>query len=296
MPTLPCIDKMLNNTSTLPSIGPFLIDWGSGCELCGDSFEASEVPQSILPCVDSQCESCARMWRTLSSPICPACYGNYTCPKVARDQARTPSPRMDLQANDRIQQQSLPVLQTESIDSDSDIISEPRSPMREEADEITAVSEPSDEYLREALVLANNSAGTNFTIQEIELEIPLDDIYNNTTAQLTETLTQFCMWKASRGGEDDSADESFQQLDGDDPVETTPREDGGIADDSADESLQQLDGDESIETTPQEDGETAQETKFRCLYCKEAFGKAGDLRQHMSVHTVKRLSCTSLYV
>lgn len=203
----------------------------------------------------------------------------YRCPQIARDQVQTSSPRLDLHANDRLQQQSPPDLQIEAplsfqdkyvasdaadTDSDDDTISDPGSPMRGEDDEITAVSELSDESLREALMLANNSAGTNFTIQEIEAEIPLADLRNDTTTQLADTLTQFCVWKASEGGEDDARDESFQQLDEDGPSEVTPQEDAG----------------------------TAQDNPFRCTYCQKAFGSVGHLRKHMAVHTIERLKCS----
>lgn len=276
---------VLNNAKTVPDIGSLLITAGSGseeCGLCGNSFEISEFPTSTkikVPCVDRLCEPCARMWRILSSPTCPACYGNFKCPKVARDQAQISSPLLDLHANDTLQQQSPPDLQIESpldlqdsyvasygadADSDDDTVSDPGSPMRGEDDEITAVSELSDEDMRDALLLANNNAGTNFTIQEIEAEIPLADLRTGSQTQLTDTLTQFCIWKGSEGGEDDTNGESSQQLDVD-----------GVSNGAS-----------------QQDGERAQENPFRCMYCTRAFISVGHLRQHMAVHTIDRLKCS----
>lgn len=282
MPTIPLSAMVLKNG---PSIGSLLVSAGPGsddCDLCGNSFEISASSKSTpikLPCVDAQCTICARMWRILSSPICPACYPDFTCPKLARDRARILAPQLHLDANDTFQRQSPSDSQIESplssqkryvafhgadADSDGDTISELGSPMREEADEITAVSELSDEDLREALVFANNHAGTNFNIQEIRAEIPLADLRTGTKTQLADSLTEFLIWKTSESDEDDGNNESLQQPDEDEPSNATS----------------------------QQDGATAWGDTFRCIHCQKIFRSAGHLRQHLVVHTLARCTCS----
>ncbi|CAD6579132.1 MAG: hypothetical protein ASARMPRED_008959 [Alectoria sarmentosa] len=270
------------NAIKLPNLKSLLISAGFGgdqCNLCGNSFEIRESSRSTLPCVDFQCQPCARMWRILSSPICSECYADFTCPRLVRDRTQITSPQLDLDANDTLQQQSPSDSQLEPFlsfqdryvafygadaDSDDDTISDPGSPMREEVDEITAVGEISDEELREALILANTRAGTNFNKEEVKAEIPLADLRISTQIQLADTLTQFCIQKASESDEDDARDESSQQLDENDP---------------RDAKLQQ-------------DRETTQEDLLRCVYCQKAFRIESRLRQHAVIHAPGRRTCS----
>ncbi|CAF9943684.1 MAG: hypothetical protein ALECFALPRED_000954 [Alectoria fallacina] len=272
----------LKNATKLPSIKSLLISAGPAgdqCNLCGNSFEIHDSSKSTLPCVDFECEPCARMWRILRSPTCSACYADFTCPGIAKDRTQIPSPLLDLDANDTLQQQSPSDSQLElflsfqdryvafygaDTDSDDDTISEPGSPIREEADEITSVGEISDERLREALILANNRAGTNFCIQEIEAEVSMADLRTSTKIQLADTLTQFCIRKASESDEDDARDESSRQLDENDP---------------SDAKFQQ-------------GRETTQEDLLRCVYCHKAFRNESHLRQHAIIHAPSRRTCS----
>lgn len=270
------------NATKLPKLKSLLISAGFGgdqCNLCGNSFEIRESSRSTLPCVDFRCQPCARMWRILSSPTCSACYADFTCPRLAKDRTQIPSPLLNLDAKDTLQQQSPSDSQLEPFlsfqdryvafygadaDSDDDTISDPGSPMREEVDEISVMSDPSDEGLREALILANNRACTNFSIQEIEAEIPRADLRTGSKIQLADTLTQFCTRKASESDEDDARDESSQQLDETDP---------------SDAKFQQ-------------DRETTQEDLLRCVYCHKAFRNESQLRQHAVIHAPGRRTCS----
>ena len=285
MPTALSRAMALKKAGTLPTIGSVLVSAGSGfdeCELCGNFFEISESSRSTpikVPCVDTQCEPCARMWHILSSPTCLACYAHFTCPKLSGDRAQISSPQFDLDANDTIQWQSLADSQIESpldfqdryvafygadTKSDDDTVLDTGSPMREEDDETTATSELSDEDLREALILANNRIGTNFNIQEIEDEIPLAVLRRGTKTQLADILTQLCTGKASESDEDDGREVSSQQLNEDDSSDTTSRQ----------------------------DGDAALHISFYCLDCHQVFKSAGHLRQHMVVHTINHHMCS----
>ncbi|KAL9133226.1 MAG: hypothetical protein Q9175_005593 [Cornicularia normoerica] len=296
MPPVPSNAMALKNAKTIPSIGSLLISAASGfdeCCLCGNSFDigkSSKSTRNHLPCVDTHCKPCAGMWRILSSPTCQACYADFICPQVAKDRAHISLPQTDLDANNTLQKQSpsntLQVYspsnsQIESplglqeryvafygadADSDEDTISDSGSPMREGGHEMTAVSKLEDEPLREALILANNRAGTNFNIKEIEDGIPLAVLRTVTKTQLADTLTQFCVGKSSESDEDVGRDGNGNS--------------------------QQPDEDDSSDAISQQDEETALEKPFRCIRCQRTFRIAGHLRQHMVVHTVGRRTCS----
>ena len=279
MPTVLSSTKALKN---VPDIRSLLISAGPGfdeCSLCGNSFETGGPSNSTrikLPCIDTQCEPCARMWRILSSPICKGCYADFTCPNLARDQAQIHSPQLNDDGNDMVQRQSLsnphvksPLTMQDrnvayySADADADDDTMPNSgiPMRETDDDITAVGEFADEDLREALFLANNRAGTNFNIQEIEDEIPLAVLRTGTRTQLADTLTQLCIQKASESDKEDTGDESSQQ--------------GAPS-----------------EAVSQHDEEAAQENSLRCTYCKKTLRSIGHLQRHMVIHETARRTCS----
>ena len=275
----------------LPKIGLLLID--ATCDLCGNSFDIESSKPTRLPCVDRECDPCARMWRILSSPTCPACYQTshsplsfqdkyvafYGCPKLPGNRAELSSSPLDLDANE-ISQQPPPSdsnigsslsFQDKYVafygidaDSDEDTISNPGSPMKDEEDGITAVSQLGDEALREALILANNRVGTNFNIQEIVDEIPLTVLRAGTKTQLEDTLTQLCTAKAFEGEDVDVEDED----------------------------LQHLDEGELSGSMSQQDEETSQENENCCIHCSKAFRTAGHLRQHMVVHNTERCACS----
>ena len=271
---------MFKRATTLPTFGSLLINAGSGfdeCGLCGNSFDVGEFSDSNrirLPCIDTQCEPCARMWRILSSPTCPACYADFICPKVARNQAQTYSPQLYLGSENMIQQLSPSNSRIESlinfqkryvafydadVDSDDATISDPGSPMKEEEDGVSIVSEFSDDDLREAFILANNCAGTNFNIQEIEDEIPLAILRTGTQTQLADALTQIFIKKASK------SDKGSQQPDEVDTEDKTSRQ-GGV---------------------------TSWDNPVRCVDCQKYFRSEAHLRQHTVVHTIDRRTCNS---
>ena len=102
MPTVP---------PKVPSIGSMLIsagDIGDECSLCGNSFENYQASNTALrlPCVDSGCETCARMWRILSSPTCLVCYGDFKCPRLTKRKAQKALPRLITDTSDTLQQPS----------------------------------------------------------------------------------------------------------------------------------------------------------------------------------------------
>ena len=231
-----------------PSPGSLLISVGSDsieCGLCGNSFdgEASESTRIEFPCDDSQCEPCGRMWRILSSPTCLTCYGGFTCPRLPRDQTE-------------------------------EMISDPGSTMRGEHKEAMAVSELTNDDLREALTLANNRVNTNFNFQEILAETPLSQLRTCTKLQLAEKLTRFCISKAS---------------DSDDDEEMKEEEEAG------DESSQQPEGNDLNDTMPwflQQPQETAETDSRRCIHCGRTFGSVSHLRQHVVVHSMSHRTCS----
>ena len=245
------------------------------CCLCGNFLEIGKISQMILlPCVDKECDACARMWRILGSPTCPACYAGFTCPRLVRDRAEKIPPQLALDANKTPKQPSPWDSQAEpsislqeryvafygaDADSTENNVSDPGSPMRDEEDGVLA-----DEAFREALILANNRVGTNFNIEEIEDEIPLAVLRTGTKYQLADIVTQLCIEKAFESNANDGIDEGSQQLD---------------ERDSSDATLQQ-------------DGEITQENETRCVHCPMSFGNHGDLKQHMVHHTTDRRTCS----
>lgn len=279
MSTVPSSAMARRKTTTLPRIESLLISAGPGldeCVLCGNSFEIESSPIE-LPCIDDNCEPCFRMWQIIKSPTCAACYADFTCPKVAKDQEHSSSAQLDLETNDAFQQQAPLDSRIESLldlqdsydafyDNDADLnddtVSDLRSPMREDDDEIIAVSELDDEDWREALILANNRAGTNFNIGEIQDDIPLAVARTGTKNQLADTLTELCKQKAERDEED-----------------------------TGEENSEKLDGDDASETTSQRDGETAQTNPVRCIHCGDKFRSPGHLKQHLQVHDIDPRTC-----
>ena len=103
----------------VPRIGSLLIsapsDCDDECSLCGNSFEIDETSRLAgrLPCVDNQCDPCAKMWRILRSPTCLVCYGDFKCPRLYRKAAQRFLPHLNVDTRDRFQQQS-------PLDSDMD--------------------------------------------------------------------------------------------------------------------------------------------------------------------------------
>ena len=196
----------------------------------------------------------------------PVCYGDYVCPRY---QARIHSSQLYLDPNDRIQQQSPPHSQRVSLvslqsrydefydadaDPEDDTISYPGSPMREEEDGVPTVSGLSNDDLREALILANNHAGTNFNFQEIEDEMTLAILRTGTQTQLAAALTQICTQKASDSDGKNASDEGSQH-----PDET--------------------------------DHKIAWDKPFRCFSCQKGFRSETHLRQHLVTHTIERRTC-----
>ena len=270
MPTVLSRTRALKN---VPSIRSILISAGPGfdeCGLCGNSFETGGSSNSTrikLPCIDTQCEPCARMWRILSSPICKGCYADFHCPQLNHDGNDTVQRQLPSNQQNKSSlsvQDSNVAFYSAHADADDDTMPNSGSPMRETDDDITAVGEFTDEELREALYLANNRAGTNFNIQEIEDEIPLAVLRTGTKTQLADTLTQLCIQKASESDKDDTGDESSQQLDEDDPSETMS----------------------------QHHEETSQKNSFRCIYCQKDLSSIGHLRRHMAKHDIARRTCS----
>ena len=109
MPTVTLSAMALHKGTEVPGIGSLLISTGvigDECSLCGNSFENYE-PSNLalrLPCVDSQCDPCARMWNMLSSPTCLVCYGNFKCPRFTREEAQKSLPRLITDTRNTFQQ------------------------------------------------------------------------------------------------------------------------------------------------------------------------------------------------
>ena len=288
MPTGSSSAMALKKATTIPSIQSVLTSAGPGldeCGLCGNALEitpSSGASRGRLPCMDSGCEDCARMWRILKSPICHACYAGFSHPQASGDQAQMSFTHLNLDASDAPLEHS----QTESslglqaryvafhgadADSDNDTVSDPGSPMREEDDEISAVSEVGDGNLGDALIEANNRVGTNFNFQEIE-----DDIYlmlwrTGTRTELVAKLTQLCTDKSCE-----------TQLGIDNASESD--EERGRDEDMSDE-------DAPNETTLQESEGTYKVKTWPCEICHKTFRSSGYLKQHMVIHTIERRTC-----
>lgn len=144
-------------------------------------------------------------------------------------------------------------------DSNDNTISDPGSPIRKEDGETMSLSELSNQDLRDALMLANNRAGTNFNMGEIIAEIPLADLRTSTKPHLEERLSQLCVSNAADSGEEDAEDEGSLQAN----------------------SL-----------VLQQDAETGLVYSFNCLHCKKTFRTAAQLRQHMATHDVGLRTCS----
>lgn len=259
--------------TTLPTLGSLMVNAGSGfdeCGLCGNSFDVGQSSNAArMPCVDKNCEGCTQMWRILSSPTCHACYADFTCPRTVRKRTQMYSPQLNLVSDDMNQLQS-PLHSQEfplgsfqnrydafygaQADSDNDTISDPGSPMREEEHGIITLSRFSNDELREALILANNHASTNFKIGELGDEIPQAIRRTGTQTQLAEALTQICIQKVSNSNEDHPIVDISQLPDG-------------------------------------EARKMAWDISFHCFDCQKDFRSAGHLQQHMAVHSLERRTC-----
>ena len=269
----------LPKVTTIPSIQSILTSAGPGhdeCGLCGNALEknpSSGANRGRLPCMDSGCEDCARMWRILKSPICQACYAGFSHSQTSGDQTPMSFTPLDIGANNA----SLEHSPTESslgirdryvafygadADSDNDTISDPGSPMREEDDDISGVSEVGDANLRNALIEANNRVGTNFNFQEIEDEIYLTILGSETKTELVTKLTKLCSDKASESDEELVRDEDMS--------------DENIFNET---TMQKSEGKHKVKTWP-------------CTTCNKTFKSPGHLKQHMVIHTVERRTCS----
>ena len=278
MPTVHSNAMTQQKGTTLPGIGSLLISTGplgDECSLCGNSFETYEAPHLALrlPCVDKQCESCAKMWHILSSPTCLVCYGDYKCPRIIRKEAQSSLPKLIVDPRYRFQQPS-PV--DSHIDSflsfrdrraafhsadggpQEDIDSNLGSPMKED-DNVPAGPELSEDLL-EALTLANNRVGTNFNFQDIEGQIPLALLRNCTNLQLADRLTQACINKIQSGCDNVSTHQSSQQPN---------KDDVDLGRGTVDEAK-----------------------SSRCMHCQKTFRNPGNLRRHMIVHTLAHRTCS----
>ena len=269
----------LQKVTTIPSIQSVLTSASPGhdeCGLCGNPLEInppSGANRGRLPCMDSGCEHCARMWRILKSPICQACYAGFSHPKACGDQAQMSSTHLNIGANHAPLEDS----QTESsldlqdryvafygvdADLDNDTISDTGRPMREEDGDISGMREVGDANLQDALLEANNRVGTNFNFQEIEDEIYLTNLGSDTKTELVARLTQLCMDKACETDEELARDEDTS--DDDTPNQTT---------------MQNSEGTQKVKTWP-------------CTICHKNFKSSGHLRQHMVIHTIERRTCS----
>ena len=262
----------------VPGLTPVLIGAPSDlaeCDFCGNAFEDDQATVINLPCFDAQCRPCARLWHVLTSPSCMTCYGDFICPRLANNQADKFSPRLFVKANHTIQLQSPWKWQIESppnpqtgyvevrgayAKSSDESFLHPKVPLGEEEHDLPAASELSDENLLEALALFNERFDTNFSIRDIEEEIPLADLRKCTQPQLESKLTRFY----SESVDDDAEDGSSQLPDGDD-----------------------LD-DEMI----QQDEEMDKVASHPCIHCQRSFRTAGHLRKHMVAHMPAHLTCS----
>lgn len=235
---------------------------------CGNAFEDEDDAAWIdLPCFDAQCQPCARLWHVLKSPVCVTCYGHFICPRLDLNNPDTIYPRLLVKANHTIQLQSPSDWQIESapghhsgyvevrgayIRSADDTFPHPGCPMQEEEIEVTATSEASDEKLREALTMLNNRFDTNFSIRDIEEEIPLADLRKYTQPQLESKLKQFY----AENVDYDAEDESSQLPDG-----------GNLKDGMT-----------------QQDEESAKTATHSCSECPRTFQSANNLAKHTEAH------------
>ena len=252
------------------------------CSLCGNIFDLDKSAESIeiLPCMDDSCKSCASTSRMLSSPMCSACYGDFACPRVVRAQVQASLPKLQmthLSSTSDTQKNFLSGTQDRyaelnraDVDSDDDdSVSDLGSPMKVDDDNDDddegnrAVSELSDEDLRDALLQANNRVGTNFSIQEIGFETPLDHLGLENKAQLADILTELCTLTVSESDVDESCDKGSQEPEAND----------------------------SSPTMHQQAQETVHIDLPSCSICHRQFYSTGHLRQHMSKHDARPRTC-----
>ena len=271
---------------TIPGIQSVLTGAGPGlneCGLCGNTLEInppSGADGGSLPCMDSGCEDCARMWRILRSPICQACYAGFSHHKVSGDQVQMSFTNLNMGANNAPLEHS----PTESslglrdryitfygaeIDSDNDTISDPGTPMRVKDGDISGMSEVGHQLLQNALFEANNRVGTNFNFQEIENDLYVMLLRQESKIELVAKLTQLCMDKAEMG------------IDNVSETDEEPVEDEDMSDD-----------DTPHETTIQKSNGTNKVKTWPCIICHKTFKSPGYLRQHMVIHAIERRTCS----
>ena len=280
MPRVSSSAMALPRGTKVPGIGSLLISTGSlgdECSLCGNSFETYEAANLSLrlPCVDTQCETCARMWHILNSPTCLVCYGDFKCPRLTRKAAQMSLPKLIVDVRDTIQQSS-PLdshidsflnfqdrhAAFHSVDAglEDEAMSSPGSPMRED-DDVRAVPELSEDLL-EALTLANNRVGTNFNFQDIQEEIPATLLRNCTKTQLADRLTQACIMKVSQSG-----------------CDNVSRHRSSLQPEKEDVELRRCTTDKA-------------KSSHHCMHCRRSFRSPGHLRQHVIVHTPTHRTCS----
>ena len=280
MSTVPSRAMALQKGTKVPGIGSLLISTGvvgDECNLCGNSFENYEASNLALrlPCVDDQCEPCARMWHIVRSPTCLVCYGNFKCPRLIRKEAQKSLPKLIVDA--RLTPQPPSPLDSHidsflnfrdrhatfhNADAGSEDVtnSSPESSMGED-DDVPAVPELSEDLL-EALTLANNRVGTNFNFQDIEAEIPSTMLRNCTNIQLADRLTQACIMKVSQSG-----------------CDNVSRRRSSLQSKKDDVDLRRCTIDKA-------------KSSHRCTHCRKSFRSPGHLRQHMIVHAPNHRTCS----
>ena len=289
---LPGIGSLLISTG---GIG----DECSLCGNSFETYEASNLALK-LPCVDNQCGPCARMWHILNSPTCLVCYGNFKCPRFTRKEALKALPRLIIDPRPILQQpppldshiDSFPsfrdgysarntlqppspldshidsflnfrdrhiAFHTANTGSEDNTNSSSGSLMREDED-AQAVPELSEDLL-EALALANNRVGTDFSFQDIEAGIPRAMLSSCTNLQLADRLTQACIMRLSESGCDNISRRRSSQ-------EATKK----------DVDLGRC--------------AIGKAKSYRCPHCRSSFRSPGHLRQHLVVHTPAHRTCS----
>ena len=276
----------LQKATTIPSIQSVLTSASPGldeCGLCGNMLEINPphgADSGSLPCMDSGCEDCACMWRILKSPVCQACYADFSHAKVSGDQAQMSFTNLNIGANNAPLEHS----PTESslglrdryiafygvdTDTDNDTISDPGTPTMVKDGDVSGMSEFGNQILQNALIEANNRAGTNFSFQEIEDDLYLMLLRQETKIELVAKLTQLCMDKAEMGIDNASGPDEELMNDEDMSDDITPH----------DTTIRKSDGTNKVKTWP-------------CMICRKTFKSSGYLRQHMVIHTIERRTCS----
>ena len=261
MPPMWFSDKAPQQAFRVPQVGAVLVSAAAGsieCGLCGNPLSSAEFLKSkpnSLPCVSTDCAPCVSMWRILGSKICPACYGDFRCPRLAGYQSDPP--QLGVNPNATVVQQptlwerrmktpfGIPRIRTNAvidIRSDNATMPDPSYQTRIEDDASAAVSNLKGEQgLREALILANKRAGTKFSIQDVTAGIHPSYIQTCTKDQLADSLTHFFTSQTSSG---------------------------------------------------RNQKKRALKPAYRCVSCGRTFHDAAHLRQHVAAHNPKSCTCS----